>query len=84
MKRNDEVEKIVLTEYHKVLKEHGVKDYSWEECLEDFKQAKLFALIITYPVTKRVFLKPWPSDPEGPHVLTKYKMVENFLKSVCK
>jgi hypothetical protein len=82
-KRSDEVEKTILLEYHKVLKEHGVKDYSWQECLEDFKQAKMFALVVTFPVTRRVFLKPFPTDPEANDVLAKYKMVEKFLESVC-
>jgi hypothetical protein len=72
-----------LTEYCNVLAEHGAK-YSLEECREDFKQAKLFALIVTFPITRCTFMKPFFYDPDVKELQDKFKMVQNLLKNTMK
>ena len=38
----------VIHRYHDTLMEHGVSDYSFDQCMEDYRAAAMFCLV--YPV----------------------------------
>jgi hypothetical protein len=42
-------EEPVLRAYHETLREHGVRDYGWDELMSDYRQALLFGL--AYPLS---------------------------------
>ena len=69
----------MLKEYHETLQKHGVTGYSLEECREDFEKAKLFALVVTFPITRCTMLKPFYYDPEVKEIEQKYRMVKSLL-----
>jgi len=37
----------ILRNYHRTLVENGVRDYSWEQCLHDYRLCTLFVLVYT-------------------------------------
>ncbi len=61
------------------LQDYGVETYALDKCHYDFQYAKLFALIVTFPVTRRFFYPPSSFDHNADAIRKKILCVRRFI-----
>jgi len=76
---SEEIEETILKFYFNTLQDYGVTTYSFQKCQQEFQYAKLFALVATFPVTRRFFFPPSEWDKDAEAIKRKTQFVLKYI-----